>query len=116
MVQAGWLKSHIFTTGNGHHLVWTPQGGQRAVLLKDVASSHGLDQDDRAPLCFDILCQGKSLPAGVSGAAEVDPLVAGFWQECVGELGLHGDEDGLIALIQIVDGWAPDGETEIRLG
>ena len=105
MVRAGWLKSHIFTTGKGHHLVWTTEGGQRAVLMKEIVVSHGLDQDDRSPIAFDMLSKGERLPAARL-AFEPEEILLAFWKSCVDELEVHGDE--LLVLIQIVKGWAPD--------
>ena len=113
MVAAGWLHSHIFTVGKGHHLVWSEAGIQRSILMKHISESHRLNTDDRAPVLFDILCKGERLPADTS-ICEVEELISEYWRECVGELGLHGDEDGLLALVRIVIGWAP-GEDRLRL-
>lgn len=113
MVEARWLDSHIFTDGKGFHLVWSLSGGERAVALRKIARTYGLMNDDRSAMCFDILAHGERLPRFVR-AFELDAEVAAFWRECVADLRLRADEDGLMAMVHIVEGWGPDAETKVR--
>jgi hypothetical protein len=115
MLEARWLESHVFTDGKGHHLVWTPAGAERSVLLKKIAETYRLTSDDRAAYGFDILAHGESLP-GFVRPIPLDDTLATYWRESVGQLGLHRDEDGLMGLVHIVIGWAPDSQPRVKFG
>lgn len=115
IVEARWLHSHTFTDGKGHHLTWTEDGTQRSILLKQVVTAFRLSSDDRAALAFDLIVHGEILPDWVP-PFELDADVSTFWKECVAQLGLKGDEDGLLALVQIIKGWTPDSKTPVKIG
>lgn len=63
---------------------------------------------------IDILCQGGSLGAG-HPLIPLDEDLAAVWRELVAELGYAGDDDGLLGLVHVVLGWAPDGDTPVRV-
>jgi hypothetical protein len=115
MVLAGWLKGYAFTAGVGHELTWRAEGAQKALLLKDLGEKYRLSEDDLSPLYFQMACKGMRLPDGVSFPV-IDIEVSAFWLLCVGELGLEGDGDGLLALVHIVTGWGPDAASSTQVG
>ncbi len=108
MVLAGWLKAHTWTEGKGHHLVWNPEGAQRAGLLRLTDQMFGLTQADEAAHVFHVACTGDRLLPAVGGPVEIDDSFAEFFTQCSRELGLDGDEDGLMAMVHIAVGWGPD--------
>lgn len=114
MVVAGWLKGYAFTAGVGHELTWRTEGAQKAMLLKDLGEKYRLAEDDLSPLYFQMACKGMSVPDGVS-FPPIDIEVSAFWLLCVGELGLEGDGDGLLALIHIVTSWGPDAQSSTQV-
>lgn len=115
MVEARWLDSHTFTDGKGHHLAWSLGGGVRAIALRKITRSYRLCDQDFAAMAFDILAHGERLPANVRNVRLEDGEAA-CWREAVEALHLRGDEDGLMALVHIVDTWAPDAGTRVRFG
>jgi len=114
MVRSGWLHSHTFTDGKGYHLVWAGPGAQRAAILKRIIAAFELLKVERAPMGFDILAHGDRLPDWVK-PEELNAETASFWCQCVGELGLRRDEDGLLAFVHIIHGWAPDLDTPVKI-
>lgn len=114
MVVAGWLKRYAFTAGVGHELTWRTEGAQKAILLKDLGEKYHLTEDDLSSLYFQMACKGMPLPEGVS-FPPIDIEVSAFWLLCVGELGLEGDGDGLLALIHIVTSWGADAESSTQV-
>lgn len=114
MVVAGWLKRYAFTAGVGHELTWRTEGAQKAMLLRDLGEKYHLAEDDLSPLYFQMACKGMSLPAGVS-FPPIDIEVSAFWLLCVGELGLEGDGDGLLALVHIVTSWGVNAESSTQV-
>ena len=115
MVEARWLKSYTFTDGKGYHLTWTEAGTERALSLKKIAESFRLIDDDRAALGFDVLAHGDSLLPFMR-PYKLDESVAGFWRESIEQVGLHGDQDGLLALVHIIIGWTPGLDTPLKFG
>ena len=114
MVRAGWLHSHVFTEGKGHHLGWTPEGTKLAQSLQHITTFYALEDRDDAPYLFYVACHSGSLDTGHGGPVDIDPDIADLFRQCVADLNLYGDKDGLQALVHIVAGWTPDGETVIR--
>ncbi|MES2921525.1 MAG: hypothetical protein V4819_08265 [Verrucomicrobiota bacterium] len=110
MVIAGWLKGYGFTAGVGHQLIWRAEGAQKALLLKDLSDNFTLTEDDNSPLYFHMACKGLGLPHGIA-FPPIEIEVSAFWLLCVGELGLEGDADGLLAMVHIVTSWGPDAGT-----
>jgi hypothetical protein len=108
MIEARWLHSHRFTEGKGYFLAWTPEGAERAACLKRIAETFGLlDGDDHA-LAFDKAAHVESLDATPHRLrAPLNDTLAAYWRESIEQLGLRHDADGLLALVHIVDGWAP---------
>jgi hypothetical protein len=106
MTVAGWLHSHTYTVGKGHFLTWTERGHAVSGYLRLIAESFRLDNGDAAPVAFGVVCQGQSFPGFTLTPEELDPELRKFWCDHVGELGLHGDEDGLLVLVQVLKGWA----------
>jgi hypothetical protein len=113
MVATGWLLSYTFTECKGFHLNWTERGGLQAMAIKRIAETYGLADDDRAPVCFDKLTRGESLPADVR-PFKPEPELAALWREAVDQLGLIRDEDNLLSFVHTVLGWAPMGSTQVR--
>jgi hypothetical protein len=113
MLRARWLRDYTFTTGNGFHLGWYPEGARKAICLKLIAASFGLSDDNRAPLGFDIIAQGDPIPDWLI-SFPMDAAVARYWRLCIEELHLRNDGNGLFALIQVVEGWAPDLSTPVK--
>jgi hypothetical protein len=113
MVRAGWLLRFTYTDGKGFHLDWSAPGAQRVILLERIISAYGLANDDRAPMAFYKLTQGEGLPDGISAVVEVEAEVLVFWRQCIEELGLGTEGDGLQVLVHIINGWAPNDKTPI---
>ena len=109
MVRAGWLHSHVFTEGKGHHLAWTPEGAKLAQGLKYIEAIYALHDRDDAPYLFYVACQEGRL-------VDIAPEIAEFFRQCVADLWLYGDKDGLLALVHIINGWCPDAGTGIVFG
>lgn len=107
MLEARWLHSHIYTDGKGHHLVWTPEGSERAYSLKRIAHTYRLLDDDRAPHNFDVVTKGLRFP-GFGLQSKVRPELGAYWRESVELLRLSDDFDGLLAMVHIVEVWGPD--------
>src|SRR5262249_42515671 len=87
MLVARWLLCYTFTDGKGYHLTWTVLGAERAVRLKEIAEAFRLKGDDRAPLMFDQVAKGESLPHETSFSGDLDNATANFWCESVRQLG-----------------------------
>jgi hypothetical protein len=116
MVIAGWLHSYTYTDGKGFHLTWeVPAGTERAILLKKIIESFRVQSDDRAPMVFDKIARGESLPS-YGRAFNLDAEVAGYWIESVDQLGIARDEDTLLWFTHIITGWAPDDQTPMKFG
>src|SRR5579864_8095060 len=111
MLRAGWVHEYSFTAGKGWHIGWTLAGIEHAQLLQDIVIAYGLTDDDRAPIAFDVVAQGGTFHAALS-APEIEEPDASFWTQSVAQLGLGGDE--LLIMVQIVTGWAPDGDTPVK--
>jgi hypothetical protein len=107
MVEAQWLQSYTRTEGKGFRLHWTVDGAIRAALLRDLCTSHGLIDDDRAPASFDMLAQGLSLPSDVRFPGQIDERAARVWLESVAALRLDRSGDDLLVFVHVVMGWAP---------
>ena len=116
MVRAGWLHSHVFTEGKGHHLCWTPEGGALAQGLRQIAVAYALQDRDDAPYLFYVACQDGTLDTGHGGPVEIDAEIAQLFRQGVADLRLYGDKDGIRVLVHIVVGWAPDADTRMVLG
>lgn len=144
LVEKGWIHKLTFTQGKGWHVGWSERGTLAAIRLKQWDDALAISEADERPLIFDELAQGITLhplsnattldvalsPLVNAGLAEHvfvarDRGVAIAWTPAglefldalngwLGELGLHGDEDGLIAFFQIIQGWAPDGSTRVK--
>ena len=99
MLDARWLHSLTFIEAEGWRLIWTTGGSQRAMLLKAMAKSYDLWDDDHAPLAFTILAQSGNF-AGVAPIAH--PEVLTFWRDCCAEIGLTPDFDLCLAFVQII--------------
>lgn len=113
MLKAGWLLNFSFTVGKGWHLGWTEEGSPRAAALKSIATTFGLQNDDRAPLIFDKRARGETLPK-LARPFDLDDRLATFWRESIDALKLPRDEDHLIVLVGIVTSWAPDLDTPVK--
>ena len=113
MLRAGWLEGHSFVEGKGHHLVWSSDGAQRAALIKRIAQTFRLLDDDRAAIRFGVSSNGRALPGH---AFPDEPAITAFWFECVDQLGIRGDADRLLVMVHIANSWAPDADTPVILG
>jgi hypothetical protein len=99
MLRARWLKSFMFTDGEGWQLVWTAGGAQRVFLLKAIIGSYDLDDDDHAPVAFTILAQSDNF----TDAAEiVHADVLAFWRQCSVEIGLRATIEDCLAFVRII--------------
>ena len=105
MVQARWLRRYTFTDGKGFRLEWHTGGAQRAALLRGLASAERLFDSDNAALGFDEVAQSESRLIPGTDAETMPEAVAAFWRECVEELGLQGDAEGLNAMLHIAVDW-----------
>ena len=114
MLAAGWITSHVFKDGGAYSVIWSLPGAQRAILLRKIVIAYGLTGDDRAALALDKIARGQSLGGLGMFKGERDPVLFGFWIECVDALALHGDQDGLLILCHIVKGKAPDERTKFK--
>ena len=116
MVEAGWIHHYTFTTGKGFRPAWTVTGTARASRFSFIIKGCGLDEGDKSALIFDKLAHGERLPDGFSVAGDIPEDVTRDWRDGVAELGLRGDEDGLLGMVHIILGWQPDSETPIEVG
>jgi len=144
MLAAGWVRQYAFSQGNVTHLTWTERGGLAAVRLKEWSEALHLLPHDNWPLLLDILAQGLALhpashadnatkflaglvPAGFARQASFNSrdgstvlwtaagrTCLGLFRGMVVDLGLSGDEDGLLVLFHIAVSWAPDLDTPLR--
>jgi hypothetical protein len=143
MVEVGWLHSYTFTAGKGFHLMWKPPGGVAAMELKVVQNDLCLGKSDERPVIASMLAfhqipspesnsktmQGAYAPYVASGYADKALFLRGVGSEFVWTetgamrmltlkqhletLAFGHDENRLIALFAIADGWAPDWETPV---
>lgn len=114
MVVAGWLSGYCFTAGIGHQLVWQKEGAQKALLLKELSERFNLMDYDSAPLYFHMACKGMTFPHG-NPFPPIEPEVSAFWLRCIDELGLEGDQDGLLGMVHLVTNWGPDMEDSSQM-
>lgn len=115
MVRAGWLASHVFTEGKGHHLVWTADGTLKAMFLREVSVALGLHHRDGAAMEFDVFCHTGRFLSGTKMIGEIDPDITEHWTDLVEELGYAGRDDLLMGLVHVVVKWAPDADTQVRV-
>ena len=115
LLVTGWLKKFTFTENKGFRLAWTTAGAQKACLLKAVIDLHGLLDDCLAPMSFDNLWQGGSLPSFVR-PAKIEPEIRTLWCESIEQAGIDRTEDGLLFFVHVISGWAPDENTGIEFG
>ena len=115
MAKAGWVESFVYTEGRGWFLTWTVAGAGQAQVLKALSEKMGLHGNDVAAVAFDAVARDQPLPEGVTGTTGViHPLVKAAWCEAVDQLGLAGNEDGLLILMHLVAGYAPNHTTPIE--
>ncbi|HEX4265659.1 MAG TPA: hypothetical protein VH597_15090 [Verrucomicrobiae bacterium] len=116
MVLARWIHHYTFTDGKGFRPAWTAKGSTRTAQLSATIKGCGLDEGDKNALIFDKLMHGEPLPKGFKFLGKVPEEMAQHWREGVAELKLRGDEDGLLAMVHIIEGWKPDADTPIEFG
>jgi hypothetical protein len=116
MVEARWIHHYTFTNGKGFRPAWTLAGVAHANRFNFIIKGCGLDEGDKSALIFDKLAHGESLPVGFSFIGDIPEDVARDWRDGVAELGLRGDEDGLLTMVHIIEGWKPDLDTPIEFG
>ena len=115
MAKAGWVESFVYTEGQGWFVTWTMKGAAHAQVLKALAEKMSLLSHDRAALAFDAFARGEALPPGLQvQTGNIHPLVKHAWREAVDELELARDEDGLLILLHLVKGYAPDQHTPVK--
>lgn len=105
LLKAGWLHQVILTDGKGWHLIWTPLGTEKAMVLRRVIDSHSLAADDRAPMAFHKFLQGQGLP--LFSHWKNDRTLADYWLQCLQDLSLEIDGDELLGLVHVIKGWGP---------
>jgi hypothetical protein len=76
---------------------------------------YGLLDGDLNALMFDKLAHGESLPAGFKLQGTLKPSHARSWRDAIAEVGMRGNDDGLLTLGHIIDGWCPDASTRIKV-
>ncbi len=138
MVERGWLLRYTLTKGKGFHLTWLKKGAMASVLLKNWGLALRIPDGDNYAFIVTELAHGsyfdpRSAPNPIravlaslkaAGFAHRAEWISGIgidihWTsdgedfktalcELVDDLGLRGDEDGLLCLFSIADGWAPD--------
>ena len=114
MAKAGWVESFAYTEGKGWFVTWTVTGMGQAKVLKALSEQLGLRTHDLAPLAFDAFTRDLPLPEGLNvQIGEIHPMVKEAWREAVDQIGLAGNEDGLLILMHLVSGYAPDENTRI---
>lgn len=116
MVGAGWLHRYTFTEGSGYRLAWTLDGGTKAIRLAGIIDAMGLEDGDRNAALFDKFAHGERLPDGFGILGDIPDAVTRDWREAVGEIGVRGDEDGLLILVHIVKRHEPGLETPVEFG
>ncbi len=116
MVKARWIHHYTFTEGKGIRPAWTAIGVARATRFSFIIKGCGLDEGDKNALIFDMVVHSECLPDGFRFIGDVPEDVARDWREGIAELGLRGDEDGLLAMVHIIEGWKPDLDTPVEFG
>lgn len=86
-----WIYGHSFVDGDGYLLDWSPEGGHRMMLLQ-IALKGG------ERVSFKTVCPEDADP-GTRAA------VADFWDACVAQLSLEGEQDSLPAFVKIIGSW-----------
>jgi hypothetical protein len=115
MAKAGWVESFAYSEGKGWFVTWTVAGAGQAQVLHALSERMGLRNHDLAPLAFDAFVRDEPIPKGLAvEVAPLHPVVKQGWCEAIDQLGLRGDEDGLLILMHLLATYAPDHTTPVR--
>lgn len=115
MAKAGWVESFAYSEGKGWFVTWTVAGAGHAQVLKALSEKMGLRDNDVSAVAFDAVSRDLPLPEGITGTTGViHPIVKAAWCEAVDQLELAGNEDGLLILMHLVAGYAPDQTTPVK--
>lgn len=91
-------------------ICWTEHGAEIASCLYSIIDEFELVDDDMFVREFDLAAHGIASDGNVGSEIEISERDAVTWRMVVSELGLwDGNNNGLFALVHIVDGWAPYG-------
>ena len=114
MVKARWIHHYTFTDGKGFRPAWTVLGAQRTAKFILIIKGCGLDEGDKNAFIFDKVAHDEPLPKEFQFVGKVPDDMKRDWREGVAELGLRGDEDGLLAMVHIIEGWKPGPDTPVQ--
>ncbi len=91
--QIGWISGYNFILGEGYYLEWLHVGSHRMTLLRialreSKTAIHILDHLDTKD--------------AVTHAAIRD-----FWEACISQIGIRGEDESLLAFVNIIESWEP---------
>lgn len=86
-----WISGYTFIQGEGYRLAWSPQGKHRMMLLQIALKNSSCEE--LRPL--------RTQNTGANAA------VQDFWDACLAQLSLSGEEDAVSAFVRIVESWKP---------
>ena len=89
-------------------------GAKRTARFSLIIKGSGLDEGDKNALIFDKVAHDEPLPEGFQYIGKIPDDLKRDWREGVAELGLRGDEDGLLAMVHIIEGWKPGPDTPVQ--
>lgn len=93
LVKAGWISNYRYAEADGYYLNWSPAGARRMNLLQialkaSQSAVHGLDRLQ-------------------TGDSPTQQAIMDFWDACIAELAITGEEDAIPAFVKIIECWRP---------
>lgn len=88
-----WITGYTYVEGQGYRLDWSSQGSHRMILLQIALkdSPNGIHELDRLR----------------TEDAEAKKAITDFWDACVAQLSLSGQENSIPAFTTIIESWRP---------
>ena len=99
LLAAGWLFCCDEGEASESILDWTGKGRQRALLVRHVIRTYGLERCAEASFCFSVESSTSRL-AGAGGNS--DAAAREFWAACLEELGLGLEPASLAAFVRLM--------------
>jgi hypothetical protein len=72
MLKKGWLHSHTFTDGKGHHLNWTTTGSAAAMEFKQWCELLALEETDDRAYIMHVVTSGIPFATDAAGAGKLN--------------------------------------------
>ena len=90
-----WISGYTYVEAEGYRLDWSSQGSHRMLLLQIAL------KNSRSPV--------HGLDRLRSEDAETDGAITDFWDACVAQLSLSGQENSISTFVKIIESWQPRG-------